>query len=169
VAEGGQHARLHGGLDHHDLGARSQPAYEIERLALGAAETRRRHVRGLHGGRGVEDDDDSLGSMPHDGDRRTSRGQGEGEEGEELQDQERIALQALEEGGGLAVAPRRIPQQEAGHRRFPPPHLEEIQEDEGDGQRTDEQGQGGEEAHARSNPLSCRRVISSTGVSVTTR
>ena len=38
AAEGREHARLHGRLDDHDLGADAQPAHEPEGLALGADE-----------------------------------------------------------------------------------------------------------------------------------
>ena len=38
AAEGREHARLHGRLDDHDLGADAQPAHEPEGLALGAEE-----------------------------------------------------------------------------------------------------------------------------------
>ena len=154
VAEGRQHARLDGSLDDHHLGARPEPAHEVESQALAANEAGGRDVGRLHRGRRVEDDDDALGAVPHDRDGGAGQSQGEGEQREELQDQQRVALEALEEGRGLAIAQRRIPEEEARHRRLATPHLEEVQEHERDGQRTDQQREGREKAHARRSPLS---------------
>ena len=78
----------------------------------------------------------------------------EGEQSEELEDEQRVALETLEEGRRLAIAESRVPEEETGHRGLTPPHLEEIQEHERYGERTDEQGEGREQAHARRSPLS---------------
>src|SRR6266436_1994156 len=134
--------RLNRGLDDHHLRARPQPAHDVESLALGANEARGRDVGRLHRSRRVEHDHDALRPVPHDRDGGTGEGQGQGEEGEQLQDQERVALLALEERRRLAIAQGRIPEEEAGHRSLAPPHLEEVQEHERDGQRTDEEGEG---------------------------
>ncbi len=107
--------------------------------------------------------------MTHDGDGRSRQGKGKREDGEQLQDQEGIPLEALEEGRSLAVAERGLPEHQARHRRLTAPHLQEIQEKEGNGEGGQEQGEGLEEAHASRSPLSSRSTSSSTGVSVATR
>src|SRR6266700_4223771 len=104
--------------------------------------------------------------MTHDGDSRSRQGKGEREE---VQDQEGIPLEALEEGRSLAVAERGLPEHQARHRGLTAPHLQEIQEKEGNGEGGQEQGEGLEEAHASRSPLSSRSTSSSTGVSVATR
>src|SRR2546425_266453 len=100
---------------------------------------------------------------------RSRQGEGEGEEGEQLQDQEGIPLETLEERRSLAVAERGLPEHEARHRGLPAAHLQEVQEKEGNGEGGHEQGEGLEEAHASRSPLSSRSTSSSTGVSVATR
>ena len=169
VSEGRQDARLDGPLDDHHLGARAQPADEVEGQPLGTDEARRRDIRRLHRGGGVEDDDDALGAVAHHGHRGTSKCQGQGEQRQQLQDQQRVSLQPLEEGRSLAVAQRRVPEEEARHHRLPAPHLEEVEKQERDCQEPGEQRERREEAHASRSPLSWRSTISSTGVSVVTR
>ena len=99
-----------------------------------------------------------------------ARASGQGEQGEDLEDEQRVALQPLEEGRGLAVAQGGVPEQQARHRHLAAPHLEEVQEEqrarESAGQ---EQGERTQEAHDSRSPLSWRSTNSSTGVSVTTR
>ena len=140
-----------------------------ERGALGLHEARGRDVGGLHGGRAVHDDDHPLGAVPHHGHRRPRQRQSEGEQGEDLQEDEGVALQPLEEGRGLAVAERRVPEEQARHRLRPPAHLQEVQEQQRHGEAREQERERREEAHATRKPLSCRSMNSSTGVSVTTR
>src|SRR6185295_15084779 len=86
-----------------------------------------------------------------------------------LQDQQRVALQALEERGGLAVAKDRLPQHEARHAALAPAHLEEVEQDQRQRQAEDRKGQRREEAHPRIRPRSCATTNASTGVSMMTR
>ena len=141
MAEGRQHARLDGGLDDHDFGARPEAADEAERLALGAGEARGRDVRRLHRGGRIEDDDDALGAVTHHGDGGAREGEGEGNQHEQLQDEQRIALETLEEGRGLTIAQRRVPEEETRHGRLASPHLEEVQQQQGEGEHPHEQSE----------------------------
>ena len=163
------HLRLHARLDHHHLGALAQAPEQPQRGPLRLREARRRDVGGLHGRRGVHDDGDPLRPLPHHGHRGPGQRDGEREQGQDLQDQERIALQALEEGGGLAVAQGRLPEQEARDRHLPAAHLQEVQEQQRHREGAEQQRERAQEVHASSSPLSWRSMNSSTGLSVTTR
>ena len=169
ASERGGDVRLHARLDHHDLGALAQTTHERQRVGTRGFEARRRHVARLHRRRGVENDDDFSRPLPGDGDDGPRQGDGQGDEREQLQDQQRIALQALEECRGLAVAQLGAPEHEARHAVFAPAHLEEVQEHERRGDAEDGEGERRQEAHATTRPRSCATTNSSTGVSVLTR
>src|SRR5207245_7081945 len=79
------------------------------------------------------------------------------------------ALQTLEEGGGLSVAERRLPQEEARQQALAAAHLEEVEEHQRERQGEQAEGQGREEVHESSSPRSCARRKSSIGASVLTR
>ncbi len=163
------HARLHSGLDHHDLGALAEAPHEPERGALRLHEARGGHVGGLHGRGGVHHDGHPLRTLPHHGHRGTGQRHREGEQGQDLQDQQRIALQALEEGRGLAVAEGGLPEEEARDAHLPPPDLEEVEQEQRHREGAEEERERTEEVHASRSPFSWRSMNSSTGVSVTTR
>ena len=169
AGEGHDDARLDAGLDHHDLGALAEPAQQTERFALRLDEPRRPDIRGLHGRRAVHDDRHPLVALPRHRDRRPREGRRQGEQGEDLEDEQRIALQPLKEGRGLAVPQGGIPEQQARHRHLAAPHLEEIQEEQRDGEPSQGEGERTQKAHDSRSPLSWRSTNSSTGVSVTTR
>ena len=164
-----RHERLHARFDHHHLGAFGQPAYERGRLRLRALEPGRRDVGRFHRRRVVEDDDDLSRAVAEHGDRGPSEGDREREQGQELQDEERIALQPLEEGRGLAIAQRRRPQEQARHPTLAAPHLQEVQHHERQREREEQERERREERHASTSPFSCASTNASTGVSVITR
>src|SRR5262249_58109053 len=122
-------------------------------------------ARRLHRRRRVEDDDDLAGTLPHD------RGDGPGQrerqrqEREQLQEHQRIAVEPLEEGRGLAVAYRGMPQEQAGHRSFAAPHLEEVEQDQRYRQREERQRERRQEAHATTRPRRWASTNSSIGAS----
>src|SRR5437867_2509425 len=104
----------------------------------------------------------------HRGGRPRQR-DGQREEGEDLEDQQRIVLEPLKERRRLAVAQRRIPQEQARHPPLAPADLEEIEQDERQDERREGEREGREEAHTSSRPRICASTNSSTGVSVVTR
>src|SRR5207249_1356627 len=69
----------------------------------------------------------------------------------------------------LAVAQRRIPQEQARHPPLAPANLEEIEQDEREDQRRESERERREEAHTSRRPRICASTNSSTGVSVVTR
>jgi hypothetical protein len=77
--------------------------------------------------------------------------------------------QSLEERGGLAVAEQRLPQQQARHRLLAAPDLQEVQQDDRQGERERRERQGTEKAHDRINPRSWARTNSSADISVVVR
>ncbi len=169
AAEGGRDLGLDARLDDHHLGALGEPAHEGHRLRPRGLEARRRDVPGLHGRGRVEHDDDLARPVAHDRDRRAREGQGERQERQDLEDQQRIALEPLEERGRLAVAERRIPQEQTRHPPLPAADLEEVEEDER--QREPEEGERErrEEAHTVRRSRICESTNSSTDVSTVTR
>lgn len=163
------HVRLHAGLDHHDLGALAEPPHERRRLRPRRLEARGRDVARLHRGRGIEDDDDfarALAAHGGDGPRQRER---QRDEGEQLQDQQRVALQPLEEGGRLAVAQLGAPEHQARDPPLTPAHLQEVQEHERRGDSEHRERERRQKAHATIRSRSCATTNSSTGVSVLTR
>ncbi len=122
--------RLDASLDQHHLGAFTEPSEEGERLALSLNEARRPHVGGLHGRRAIEDDRDALGALAHDRHRGACERHGQRQQREDLQQEQRVALQALEEGRRLAITERGVPQEQARDPHLAAPHLEEIEEEQ---------------------------------------
>ena len=169
AAQRGGDARLDARLDHHHLGALAQAPDELGRLPARDLEARRRDVPRAHRGRGVEHDHHLARPVAHDRGDRARECHGEREQREDLEDQERVALQPLEERRGLAVAQSGRPQQQARHGLLAPPHLQEVQEDERQGQREERERQRREEAHTSTRPRSAPSTNSAGGVSVTTR
>ena len=164
------HGRLHAGLDHHDLGALAQPAHQRRPPPPRATSNREGDTsRAFIEADSVEDDHDLAGALAHHGGDGTRQRQREREQREDLEDQQRIALQALEERGRLAVAQRRLPQQQARHPPLAPAHLEEVEEHQRQRQREGRERERGEEAHPSTRPRSWATTNASTGVSVTTR
>jgi hypothetical protein len=164
-----QHLGLHARVDHHDLGTLAELPQQAQRGPLRLDEARPRHVGGLHGGGAVDHERDPLRPLPHHVHRRPGQRHREGQQGEDLQNEERVALQALEEGRGFPVAERGIPQQQARDPHLPAPHLQEIEEEQRHRQRGHQESERTQEVHARRSPFSWRSMNSSTGVSVTTR
>ena len=162
-------SRLDTRLDHHDLGALAEAPDEAERLAARDVEAGGRDVGRLHRSGGVEHDDDLARSVPHERHGRARQRHGEGEERQELEDQQRVALEPLEERGRLPVAERRIPQEQARHTLLAAADLEEVEEDERQRQREQRERERREETHTRRRPLTCESTKSCTGVSVVTR
>ncbi len=167
--EGGGDVRLHTRLDDHDLGTLAEPPHERGGLGPRRVEPRRRDVARLHRRRGVEDDHDLARALAGDRHHRPRQREGQRQKGQQLQDQQRVALQTLEERRGLAVAQLGAPEHEARDPALAPPHLEEVEEDERRRHTEDGKGERGEEAHATTRPRSCATTNSSTGVSVLTR
>src|SRR2546428_2316855 len=132
-------------------------------------EARRTDVVRLHRRRGIEHHHDLAGALAHHRGGRPRQRDGQREEGEDLEDQQRIALEALKERRRLAVAQRRIPQEQARHPPLAPADLEEIEQDERQDERREGEREGREEAHTSSRPRICASTNSSTGVSVVTR
>ena len=167
--ERGRHRGLHPGLDHHHLGRLAQAAHELGCFAASDVEARRRDVVRLHRGGEVEDDHHLACALAHHRGHRPRHRQRERQQREDLEDQQRVALQPLEEGRRLTVAQDRLPQQEARHPPLAAADLEEVEQDQRQGQPEDREGQRGEEAHPRIRPRSCATTKASTGVSVMTR
>ena len=163
------HRGLHAGLDHHHLGRLAQASHELHGIGARHVEARGRHVAGLHRGRDVEHDDDLAGALAHHGDHRPRQRQRQRQQGQDLEDQQRVALQPLEERRGLAVADDGLPQQQARHPALAPADLEEVEQDQRQRQPEDREGKRREEAHPRIRPRSWATTKASTGVSVTTR
>jgi hypothetical protein len=152
--EGGHDVGLHARLDHHHLGALAEPPHHRSRLRPRRLEARGTDVTRLHRRGRVEHHDHLARPFADDGHHRAREGDAERHQREDLEDQQRVALQALEEGRGLAVAQLGAPQHEARHRSLAPAHLEEVEEDE-----RQREAQGGErerrqEIHATTLPLS---------------
>src|SRR5213076_1283001 len=151
-------------LDHHDLGALAQPPDEPRGLRPRNVEARGTDIARLHGRRGVEHQHGLAGAVARHRDGRPRERDGQREE-----DQERIALEPLEERGRLAVAERRIPQEQARHPSLAPTDLEEIEQDERQDQRREGKRKRREEAHTSRRPRIWESTNSSTGASTVTR
>jgi hypothetical protein len=82
----------------------AQAPHELDRLRPRDVEARRTDVVRLHGRRGVEHHHDLPGALAHHRDGRPGQRDGQREEGEDLEDQQRIALEPLKERRRLAVA-----------------------------------------------------------------
>src|SRR5213080_399498 len=167
--ERGGHLRLDARLDDHHLGALAEAPHELDRLCPRDVEARRTDVVRLHRRRGIEHHHDLAGALAHHRGGRPRQRDGQREEGEDLEDQQRIALEPLKERRRLAVAQRRIPQEQARHPPLAPADLEEIEQDERQDERREGKREGREEAHTSSRPRICASTNSSTGVSVVTR
>jgi hypothetical protein len=72
--------------------------------------------------------------MPHHGDDGAGERQGQRQQREQLQDEQRVALQPLEERRRLPVPPARLPQEQARHHPFAAADLEEVEEHQRQGQ-----------------------------------
>ena len=163
--ERGGNLGLDARLDHHDLGALAQPPDEPRGLRPRNVEARGTDIARLHGRRGVEHQHGLAGAVARHRDGRPRERDGQREEGQDLEDQERIALEPLEERGRLAVAERRIPQEQARHPSLAPTDLEEIEQHQRDGQGEERERERGEKAHATTRPRNCDRTKSSTELS----
>jgi hypothetical protein len=169
ATERGRHVRLHAGLDDHDLGTLAEAPHERRGLPARRFESRRRDVARLHRRGGIKEDDDLARPLAADGYHGPRQRHRQRDECQELQDQQRIALQALEERGRFAIAQLGAPQQEARHAALTPAHLEEVQEHEGRRDAEHCERERRQEAHATIRPRSCATTNSSTDVSVLTR
>ena len=169
TSERGGDLRLDARLDDHHLGALAQAPHELGRLRPRDVEPRGTDVARLHGRRGVEHDHDLAGAIAHQGDGRPGQRDGQRDEGQDLKDQQRIALEPLEERRRLAVAQRRIPQEQARHPPLAPADLEEVEQDERQGQRHKGERERREEAHTSRRPRIWESTNSSAGVSPVTR
>src|SRR6266550_1938874 len=130
------------------------------RMAARDVEAGGRDVGRLHRSGGVEHDDDLARAVPHERHGRARQRHGEGEERQELEDQQRVALEPLEERGRLPVAERRIPQEQARHTLLAAADLEEVEEDERQRQREQRERERREETHTRRRPLTCESTKS---------
>ena len=154
AAQRGADARVDAGLDDDHLGAETEPVDQRPGLLLRQREARGRHVGGLHRRRGVEHHDDLPRPVAEDGRGRPRQRQRQREQREELQDEERVALEALEGGRGLAVARRRLPQQDARHRALAASDLQEVEEQQRRRQREERERERRQEGHASMTSLS---------------
>ena len=164
-----RHLRLHPGLDDHHLGALAEAAHEGRGARLRHIEPRGRDIARLHRRRGVQHDDDFSRALAHDRRHRPGQRQGERQEGQELEQQQRVAVEPLEERRGFTVVHRGVPQEQARHGSLAPPDLEEVEQHQGHGQGEERQGERSEKAHTRTRPRSWARTNSSTGASDETR
>src|SRR5205823_12263644 len=122
-----------------------------------------------HDRRGAGTDHALAGPTAHQGEGRPGQRDGQRDEGQDLKDQQRIALEPLEERGRLAVAQRRIPQEQARHPPLAPADLEEVEQDERQDQRREGKRKRREEAHTSRRPRTWESRNSSTGASTATR
>ena len=88
---------------------------------------------------------------------------------EDLEDEQRVPLQALEERRRLAIAEGGVPQQEARDPALAAADLQEVEQDQRQRQREGREGQRREKAHPSIRPRSWATTNASTGVSVITR
>ena len=120
--------------------------------ALAASSRVGRHVGGLHGCRGVDDEHDVAGQARRPLDERARGEERQDQHQEQLEEKQQAATEPLPRGVRLHVRDQLLPQEGGGHLRLVPPQLEQVHRHHDRQEQQAGQRERGEEAHVSPPP-----------------
>jgi len=106
-------------------------------------------IHGLHGSGCVQQHDQRIACHRRRRNRRPRHGQHQTCQDQQLQQQQQVAAQPLPGGVGAAFEQQAGPKQSGWDLLLLPSHAEDIEQQDGDSQQTEEQRRGLDEAHWR--------------------
>ncbi len=143
VGGGGQHLRHFGDANHgHDVVC-AERVHDVQRLSPGFVQTARAvHVRCVHAGGGVQQQDYLPRADGRDDHVGTRQRQHQEQQDQQLQEQKQIAPKSLPGGIGLIVLENLLPQIGAGHQYLAAAQAQHVEQDDGYRQQRAEKGKG---------------------------